>query len=162
MGWSRTYIALGSNLSEPKFQIASAFAALGTLPDTKLLSRSSLYLSAPISDISQPDYINAAACLETSLAPTALLECLLGIEHAHGRVRLEPNAPRTLDLDILLYNDLVVSEAHLTIPHPRMHERSFVLRPLLEIAPECVIPGVGRAADLLPALSGQILQKMTE
>lgn len=162
MKWSRAYIALGSNLSEPKCQIATAFAELAALPQSRLLSRSSLYLSAPISSIFQPDYINAVACIETQLDPPALLDALRGIEHAHARVRHELNAPRTLDLDILLYNDEILSGTDLIVPHPRMHERRFVLCPLLEIAPECAIPGLGRAADLLPALSGQTLQQLTE
>ncbi|MBY0577723.1 MAG: 2-amino-4-hydroxy-6-hydroxymethyldihydropteridine diphosphokinase [Burkholderiales bacterium] len=162
MEWNRAYVALGSNLSEPKSRVVCAFAELAELPETKLIARSSLYLSAPISSIPQPDYINAVACIKTRLEPFALLESLLAVEQAHGRVRHESDAPRTLDLDILLYNDLVVSEASLTIPHPRMHERRFVLCPLLEIAPDCEIPGIGRVATLLPALSGQILQKMTE
>ncbi len=159
---NRAFIALGSNLSEPKAQLAAAFAELSRMPRTRFLARSSLYLSAPISAIAQPDYVNAVALVETGLEPPALLDVLLAIELSRGRVRTAQNAPRTLDLDILLYNDLVLSEPHLIIPHPRMHERRFVLCPLLEIEPDCEIPGLGRAQDLLPALSGQMLQKMTE
>ncbi len=159
---NRAYIALGSNLSEPKAQVAAAFAELSRMPRTRLLARSSLYRSAPISAIAQPDYVNAVVLVETGLEPHALLDALLAIELSRGRVRTAQNAPRTLDLDILLYNDLVLSGPHLTIPHPRMHERRFVLCPLLEIEPDCEIPGLGRAQDLLPALSGQMLQKMTE
>ncbi len=159
---ARAYIALGSNLDTPKCQIDSAFFELGKLPETHLLACSSLYLSAPISDIVQPDYVNAVALVETQLDPHRLLEYLLEIERSHGRVREAQNAPRTLDLDILLYNDLVLSDEHLIIPHPRMHERRFVLCPLLEIEPSCTIPGIGRAQDLLPGLAGQVLQKMTE
>lgn len=156
------YVALGSNLSVPATQIGSAIAELACVPQTRLVARSGLYRSSPISDIAQPDYVNAVAKLETELDPFGLLDVLLEIELAHGRVRERRNAPRTLDLDILMYNDLVLLDAHLTIPHPRMHERLFVLRPLLDIAPDCEIPGIGRAADLLPGLSGQTLQKMTE
>ena len=159
---ARAYIALGSNLDTPKCQIDSAFFELGKLPETHLLACSSLYLSAPISDIVQPDYVNAVALLETLLDPAALLDCLLRVEGSHGRVRTVRNAPRTLDLDILLYNDLILSDAHLVIPHPRMHERRFVLCPLLEIEPACIIPGLGRAQDFLDGLTGQVLQKMTE
>lgn len=162
MGLNQAYIALGSNLSEPQCQIASAFSELAHLPETRLLAKSGLYLSAPISDIAQPDYVNAVAKIETGLDPSALLKCLLDLELVHGRVREARNAPRTLDLDILMYNDLVLIDAHLTIPHPRMHERLFVLRPLLEIEPDCEIPGIGRAADMLCGLSGQILQKMAD
>ena len=103
---ARACIALGSNLDTPKCQIESAFLHLDKLPGSRLLSRSSLYLSAPISDIVQPDYVNAVALLETRLDPHRLLEYLLEIERSHGRVREAQNAPRTLDLDILLYNDL--------------------------------------------------------
>ncbi|HQT25482.1 MAG TPA: 2-amino-4-hydroxy-6-hydroxymethyldihydropteridine diphosphokinase, partial [Burkholderiales bacterium] len=130
---NRAYIALGSNLSSPESQIASAFSELDQLPDTKLVGKSGLYLSAPLSRIAQPDYVNAVAEIETWLDPAALLRCLLELELAHGRMREAKNAPRTLDLDILMYNDLVLIDEQLTIPHPRMHERRFVLCPLLEI-----------------------------
>lgn len=156
------FIALGSNLANPASQIASAFSGLDLLPETRLTGKSGLYLSAPVSEIPQPDYVNAVAKIETGLDPFGLLECLLELEMAHGRVREARNAPRTLDLDILMYNDLVLIDERLTIPHPRMHERLFVLCPLLDIAPDCEIPGIGRAAGLLPALSGQILKKMAD
>ena len=143
------YIALGSNLQDPAVQVGAGFAALAALPATRLTARSALYRSAPVGYAEQPDFINAVAAIETLLAPRALLDALLAIERSRGRVREFPNAPRTLDLDVLLYGDLQLNEHGLTIPHPRMHERAFVLAPLAEIAPECVIPGRGTVSDLL-------------
>jgi 2-amino-4-hydroxy-6-hydroxymethyldihydropteridine diphosphokinase len=143
------YIALGSNLKEPQRQLQAGFAALARLPDTQLIAHSSLYRSAPVGYANQPDFVNAVAAIRTALAPRALLDALLGIEREHGRVREFPNAPRTLDLDIALYGDRVVHEQGLSIPHPRMHERAFVMVPLAEIAPDAVVPGRGRALDLL-------------
>jgi 2-amino-4-hydroxy-6-hydroxymethyldihydropteridine diphosphokinase len=110
--------------------------------------------------LEQPDFINAVAMLETMLAPHALLDGLLAIERRHGRVREFLNAPRTLDLDVLLYGDLVLHEHGLTLPHPRMHERAFVLLPLAEIAPDAVIPGKGRVADLLHGCHDQRLERL--
>jgi 2-amino-4-hydroxy-6-hydroxymethyldihydropteridine diphosphokinase len=103
----------------------------------------------------QPDYVNAVAALETELAPAALLASLFALESRHGRERSVADAPRTLDLDLLLYGDMVVNQPGLTVPHPRMHLRAFVLKPLLEIAPDCEIPGHGKAADCLSRLTGQ-------
>lgn len=157
-----TFIALGSNLEAPLTQIRNAFGELGALPKTKLIARSSLYRSAPIGNINQPYFINAVAKLETALTPSELLGALLEIERRHGRRREFPNAPRTLDLDLLLYGDLIHHEHGLTIPHPRMHQRAFVLSPLHEIAPDCVIPGIGSVADLLAACTGQQLQRLIE
>jgi 2-amino-4-hydroxy-6-hydroxymethyldihydropteridine diphosphokinase len=148
-------IGLGANLNDPAAQVEYALAELDRLPGTRLLARSSLYASAPVGYVDQPDFINAVAQIETSLAPRALLAALLDIEHRHGRERSFRNAPRTLDLDLLLYGEAHFHEEGLTLPHPRMHERSFVLLPLLEIAPDTVIPGRGRAADWLDACSGQ-------
>jgi 2-amino-4-hydroxy-6-hydroxymethyldihydropteridine diphosphokinase len=142
------FIALGANLDDPAAQVAAGFEALAMLPDTRLARMSSLYRSAPVGYLDQPDFINAVAMIETALPPRTLLDELLGIERRHGRVRDFPNAPRTLDLDILLYGDESHAGEALTIPHPRMHERAFVLLPLAEIAPEANVPGLGRAADL--------------
>ena len=130
------YVALGSNLQDPAAQVRAGFAALAALPATRLTAQSALYRSAPVGYAGQPDFINAVAAIETLLAPRALLDALLAIERSRGRVREFPNAPRTLDLDVLLYGDLLLNEHGLTIPHPRMHERAFVLAPLAEIAPE--------------------------
>lgn len=153
------YIALGSNLDNPAGQVASAFAALAALPDSRLTARSSLYRTAPVGYTDQPDFVNAVGALDTALSPRALLDALLEIEIAHGRARKFANAPRTLDLDVLLYGELKINEAGLTVPHPRMHERAFVLVPLAEIAPDCVIPGRGAVAALLRALdSGGVRQ----
>ncbi len=143
------FIALGSNLADPAAQVRAGFDALAALPGARLTARSSLYRSAPAGYAEQPDFINAVAALETSLAPRALLDALLAIELSHGRVREFLNAPRTLDLDVLLYGELQLHEHGLTLPHPRMHERAFVLLPLAEIAPRCVIPGRGAVIDLL-------------
>jgi 2-amino-4-hydroxy-6-hydroxymethyldihydropteridine diphosphokinase len=133
---------------------------VGALPETRLLKRSSLYRTAPVGYLDQPDFINAVAMVETALAPHTLLDGLLAIERQHGRVREFLNAPRTLDLDVLLYGDLVLYEPGLTIPHPRMHERAFVLLPLVEIAPEAEIPGRGRATDLLEGCQDQRLERL--
>ena len=158
----RAFVALGSNLSDPVKQVSLAFGELGALPATRLIAHSSLYRSAPWGYSDQPDFVNAVAEIETRLEPRQLLEMLLDIEHRHGRVREFLNAPRVLDLDLLLYNGLIHHEHGLTLPHPRMHERAFVLLPLTEIAPECVIPGHGRAADLLAACAGQELQRLPQ
>lgn len=141
------YIALGSNLRGPAAQVRAAFDALAGLPGTRLVRRSSLYRNPPAGGLDQPDYVNAVAEIETRLGPRELLEALLGIERARGRVRDYPNAPRTLDLDIVLYGSGVIDEPGLTVPHPRMLERPFVLVPLAEIAPDASIPGAGRAAE---------------
>lgn len=141
-------IALGANIGEPLRQVEAGFAALAALPGTKLLAKSSLYRSAPVGYADQPDFINAVAVIETTLAPHALLDALLAIERAHGRVREFANAPRTLDLDIVLYGDTVMHDAGLTIPHARMLDRAFVMVPLAEVAPETQVPGHGLVRDL--------------
>lgn len=148
-------IGLGANLNDPAAQVEYALAELDRLPATRLLARSSLYASSPVGYVDQPDFINAVAQVETGLAPRALLAALLDIEQRHGRERSFRNAPRTLDLDLLLYGDARFHEEGLTLPHPRMHERAFVLLPLLEIAAQTVIPGRGPAEDWLAAASGQ-------
>jgi 2-amino-4-hydroxy-6-hydroxymethyldihydropteridine diphosphokinase len=147
------YIGLGANLDDPAAQVELAMSELARLPQSRLIARSSLYASAPVGYADQPDFINAVAALETELSPRALFEAMLGIEHHHGRNRTFRNAPRTLDLDLLLYGGARFHEEHLTLPHPRMHERAFVLLPLLEIAPHLAIPGLGQA-DALLALCG--------
>ena len=134
------FVGLGSNLDNPVRQVESALGELDTLPQTRLLKRSSLYRTAPVGYADQPDFINAVAQLETELAAERLLEELQAIESRHGRVRTFPNAPRTLDLDLLLFGEVVLQSERLTLPHPRMHERSFVLDPLREIAPDLKIP----------------------
>ena len=152
-------VALGANIGEPLRQIEAGFSALAALPGTRLLARSSLYRSAPVGYADQPDFINAVAMIETALAPHALLDALLEIERAHGRVREFPNAPRTLDLDIVLYGNVVLQEPGLTIPHARMLERAFVMLPLAEIAPDAVVPGQGRVGDLVSRVdAGSVAQ----
>ena len=145
----KAVVALGSNMGDPESQVRRGFADLASLPDTWVTARSSLHRTAPVGYADQPDFINACALIETRLAPRALLDGLLAIERAHGRVREIPNGPRTLDLDIILYGGTTVDEPGLKIPHPRAHERAFVLEPLLEVWPDAVIPGRGRAADLV-------------
>ena len=151
----RAAIALGSNLEDPEAQVRRGFDEIAALPETRLLARSSLHRTAPVGYRDQPDFVNACALVETSLAPRALLDGLLAIERRHGRVREIPNGPRTLDLDIILYGDRVIHEPGLTVPHPRAHERAFVLEPLVEVWPDAVIPGKGRAANFVtPAKAG--------
>lgn len=150
-------IGLGANLDDPATHVEHAIAELDRLPATRLLARSRLYVSAPVDCTDQPDFVNAVAQVETTLAPRALLAALLDIEHRHGRERSFRNAPRTLDLDLLLYGDACFHEPGLELPHPRMHMRAFVLQPLLEIAAHIVIPGRGRAADWLAACADQIV-----
>lgn len=152
------YIGLGSNLEDPCNQLQSAFAKIESLPETHLVSSSSLYRSAPLGHPDQPEFVNAVAKIETTLAPQALLQALLQIEHSHGRERTFRNAPRTLDLDVLLYDDIQLHEHGLTIPHPQMHRRAFVLLPLLEIAPDVCIPGIGKAEKAMERCSDQVLE----
>lgn len=155
------FVGLGSNLSDPCNQVLRALRALGSLPHSRLIVRSSLYRSAPIGYLQQPDFINAVAQLETESSPRALLDALLGLEIECGRTRDFLNGPRSLDLDVLLYDDLQHHEHGLTIPHPQMHKRAFVLRPLLEIVPDCVIPGVGSATEALQLCAGQQLERIS-
>jgi 2-amino-4-hydroxy-6-hydroxymethyldihydropteridine diphosphokinase len=130
------YIGIGSNLDEPRRQVLEAFTELDRVPHTRVVKKSSLYRSAPMGHADQPDFINAVAQLETGLPAERLLAELQAVEQRHGRRRSFPNAPRTLDLDILLFGNATMQSDVLTLPHPRMHERAFVLKPLLEIAPD--------------------------
>jgi 2-amino-4-hydroxy-6-hydroxymethyldihydropteridine diphosphokinase len=154
------YIALGSNLRDPAAQVRAGFEALAMLPDTRLAAVSSLYLTAPVGRLDQPDFVNAVALVETGLDPHALLDALLAIEREFGRVRDVANGPRTLDLDIVLYGDEAHDDAELTIPHPRMHERAFVLAPLAEIAPRAIIPGRGMASALAACVDASGITKL--
>ena len=126
------------------------------------LSLSSLYRTAPVGIRGQADFINAVAALETRLEPQQLLDALFAIERHFGRSREYHHAPRTLDLDLLLYDDLIVDSQSLSVPHPRMHLRAFVIAPLLELAPQVLIPGRGQAAAWLPAVSMQRIERLTE
>ena len=154
------YIGIGANLGDALENVEAAFTALGALQTTRLVARSSLFRTAPV-DADGGDYINAVACIETMLTPVALLEALLAIEQAQGRTRSYRNAPRPLDLDILLYGTLQLQSATLTIPHPRLTERAFVLVPLLQIAPMIDIPGMGAANVFAPAVAGQAICQVT-
>jgi 2-amino-4-hydroxy-6-hydroxymethyldihydropteridine diphosphokinase len=156
------FIGLGSNLDDPAAQIRRAMQALAAMPETRVARRSSLYRNPPAGFLDQPEFINAVARIETGLAPRDLLERLLAIERVQGRVRDFPNAPRTLDLDILLYGERTVREPGLTIPHPRMLERAFALVPLAEIAPDAVVPGDGRIADLVKNVDASALVKLAD
>jgi len=155
------FVALGSNLVDPIAQVRRGFGELAALPMTRLVATSSLYSSAPVGYADQPDFVNAVARIETDLRPHEVLEALLAIELKHGRQRSMPNGPRTLDLDLLIYNGLQHHEPGLTIPHPRMHERAFVLQPLLEIDPQCEIPGKGPAKYWLDKCADQQLRQIT-
>jgi len=156
----KAFIGLGANLAEPEVQVRRAIAALESIPKTRLLATSSLYRSSPLGYAAQPDFVNAVARIETELSATALLEALLAIEARSGRTRDFPNAPRALDLDLLLYGERVIAEPGLVVPHPRMHQRAFVLVPLGEIAPEAIVPGKGPVRALIADCRDQIVEKM--
>lgn len=148
------YIGLGSNLSRPIDQVRAGIAALAPLVRSRCTRGSSLYRTAPVGNPEQPDFINAVCRIETDLSATQLMAHLLALEHARGRERLGPRGgPRVLDLDLLLYDDACVQSPELTVPHPRMHERAFVLYPLHEIEPQCVVPGRGPVAELIARLA---------
>jgi 2-amino-4-hydroxy-6-hydroxymethyldihydropteridine diphosphokinase len=149
------YIGLGSNLGDSAAIVREAIRELGELPSTRLVRSSSLYRTDALADTPQPEYVNAVAEIASKLAPSTLLAALLEIESRHGRRRTVPNAPRTLDLDLLLYGCEVIDLPGLKVPHPRMHQRAFVLAPLVEIAPECRIPGRGSARAALAEIHGQ-------
>lgn len=157
---SIAYIALGANLDDPVGQLRAALDSLTALPDSRLTRSSSFYRTAPIGAPGQPDYINAVAELQTTLAPATLLAELLGIEQHFGRRRDFHNAPRTLDLDLLLYDQLSIDQPGLQVPHPRLHLRAFVVVPLAEIAPDIALPGRGTLAAWLPATSMQRISKL--
>lgn len=153
------YIGIGGNLGDARATVEDAIARLAALPQTTLLRSSSLYRTAPV-DSSGDDYVNAVAQLATTLPAASLLQALQAIELQHGRERPYRNAPRTLDLDVLLYGQARIASATLTVPHPRMGERAFVLAPLLEIDAEVVIPGLGAAAPLLAGITDQPISRL--
>lgn len=159
---SVVYLGLGSNLQQPAQQIHRALREIDELPGVSLVRISSLYASAPIGNPNQPTFMNAVAQIETTLSPQSLMQRLLQLEASHQRVRAEKNGPRTLDLDILLFNDWHIQEPQLTLPHPRLHERAFVLLPLLELAPEIDVPGLGRLDAWLPKVADQSIRKIGE
>ena len=153
------YVGLGANLGDARATLEAAVQALDALPQTQRVSCSSVYRSAPV-DASGPDYFNAVVGLRTRLAPHELLSQLQAIESRHGRERPYRNAPRTLDLDLLLYGDQTISTPTLTVPHPRLHERAFVLMPLAEIAPGIRLPGGAGLGELLARVVGQSIHKL--
>jgi 2-amino-4-hydroxy-6-hydroxymethyldihydropteridine diphosphokinase len=155
------FLGLGSNLASPAKQVLAAFERIADTPGVTLLRCSSLYRTAPIGYADQPDFINAVVEIATALAPDDLLAAMLDIEHSHGRIRKFQNAPRTLDVDLLLYGDLVMETETLSLPHPRAHQRAFVLHPLLEIAPHCHIPSLGLARNFLAACGDQGISRMS-
>lgn len=144
------YVGLGSNLEQPERHVRQALRALDAIAGTHLLRHSRLYRTPPWGRGEQPDFINAVAQVATSLPARALLDALLAIEREHGRRRDGTRwGPRTLDLDLLVYDDVRLAEPGLVLPHPRIAERAFVLLPLAELAPELVIAGIGRVHELL-------------
>ena len=152
-------IGLGANLGDAQQAVQEAMQTIAAFDYCQLHAASPLYRSAPVGLVDQPDFINAVVAVDTGLAPLALLRALLAIEARHGRVRSIPNAPRTLDLDLLLHGDSRLNGLELTLPHPRMHQRAFVLLPLLEIAPDVRLPGLGAAQDYLSAVTDQAITR---
>jgi len=164
----RCFVALGANLGDPVTTVKAALAALRELPQMELVTASSLYRTAPVGLTpgltDQPDFINAVVEMSTVLPAPIFLAELFAIEARFGRQRdfatPVPNAPRTLDLDLLLYGDLVSHDVQLTLPHPRLHERAFVLAPLAEIAPQLVVSGMGAVSALLAKCAGQQIERL--
>lgn len=156
------YIGLGANLGNPSEQVRLGMAALAALAPARGSRCSALYRSAPVGPVrDQPDFVNAACVLQTPLAAEALMRALLEIEVRHGRARdAAKGGPRSLDLDLLLYGQEVIRSPQLTVPHPRLHERAFVLAPLTELDPGLTIPGHGRVSDLLAACTGQRVERL--
>ena len=155
------FVGLGANLGNPQQAIRSALTALAQLPQTRLIQHSSLYLTAPM-QADGDDYVNAVAELHTQLGAELLLQELQQLEQQFGRLRSYQNAPRTLDCDLLLFDGQVIHTATLQVPHPRMHQRAFVLFPLAQIAPAITIPGHGPIATLLPLVAQQTIQKLPD
>lgn len=156
------YVGLGANLGDPVRAVSEALLALERIPGTELSRRSSFYRSDPIGFAAQPSFVNAVAELRTTLPARQLLAQLLDVETLAGRQRSFPNAPRTLDLDLLLYDDQQIDEPGISVPHPRMHQRRFVLEPLVEIAPDCRIPGDGLASERLAEVLDQGVTRLQD
>ena len=154
------FIGLGANLGEPQRQVQEAFRELDAIPHTRVVRTSSLYRSAPLGYAEQPSFVNAVAQVETALPAERLLAELHAIETRHGRSRSFANAPRTLDLDLLLFGNAILDAPGLKVPHPRMHERAFVLLPLVEIAENVAIPGRGTAKAFLDKCENQGVEKL--
>ncbi len=154
------FIGLGANLDDPRQQVLTAIQQLSEHQDCKLLKESSLYRSDPVGPANQPDFINAVIAIQTHLAPLALLDLLQAIEQRHGRERKEHWGPRTLDLDLLLYDNQTIAEQRLTVPHPFLTQRSFVLYPLAEISPELYLPDGSMLSALLAGCPMGTLQRL--
>ncbi|MET0280169.1 MAG: 2-amino-4-hydroxy-6-hydroxymethyldihydropteridine diphosphokinase [Steroidobacteraceae bacterium] len=150
--WVPAYIGVGSNLGDSPGRVRAAFQALAGLPQTQLVARSRLYRTRPFGPVEQGDFINAVAGLLTRLPAAALLDAIRGLEAAAGRVRSERWGPRTLDLDLLVYGAELIDTPDLTVPHPGIAQRGFVLAPLADVAPTLDVPGAGRVELLLRAL----------
>lgn len=158
-GVTRAFIGLGSNLDDPRLQLDRALVALSQTPGIELREVSSCYRTAPWGETAQPDFLNAVAQIDTTLTAPMLLAHLVGIEAGAGRTRAQRWGPRTLDLDLLLYGNVACDTAQLQLPHPRMHERAFVLAPLAELAPDLVLGPHGRVAELLARLGTAGVQR---
>lgn len=156
----RSYIALGANLGDAGETLRAAVRALADQPGVSVVAAAAHYRTAPVGLLDQPDFINSVVAVESTHTAQQLLSVLFAIEQDFGRQRSVANGPRTLDLDLLLHGDTLSHDAALTLPHPRMHERAFVLAPLAEIAPELVIPGRGKVADLLAACADQRIERI--
>lgn len=156
---ARVFVGLGANLGDARATLEAALAELAAVPQSRLVARSSFYRTAPV-DAGGPDYVNAVAELRSALPPEHLLDALQAIEQRHGRERPFRNAPRTLDLDLLLVDDLALHTPRLTLPHPRLHERAFVLAPLQELAPGLRIEGHGAVEALLARCTGQPIERL--
>lgn len=155
----RVFVGLGANLGDARATVCNAFGRLAEFDRTVLVAQSALYRTAPV-DAAGPDFINAVAELRTALAPEALLKALQALEAVHGRRRPYRHAPRTLDLDLLLFGQRVLASDELTVPHPRLHLRAFVLKPLLELAPDLEHPQLGFLAACWPAAADQAIEKL--
>ncbi|KQV78764.1 2-amino-4-hydroxy-6-hydroxymethyldihydropteridine diphosphokinase [Rhizobacter sp. Root1221] len=152
------YVGLGANLGQAAAALEAAVDALARLPGTHLAARSPVYRTAPV-DATGPDFLNAVVALDTDLPPGELLAALHALEQAHGRERSHRNAPRTLDLDLLLHGPAQIDTPELTVPHPRLHERAFVLVPLADIAPHLEVPGRGAVRTLLAGVAHQRIER---
>ncbi len=155
----RAFIGIGANLGDARLQVTRALRELGRLPQTRLVAQSDLFSTAPV-DAGGDDFVNAVAHIDTSLAPQALLEQLQALEQAAGRERPYQNAPRTLDLDLLLYGEHRIDTPTLTVPHPRLTARAFALIPLLQLDPFIAIPGQGPAHQFVPGVASQAIRKL--
>jgi 2-amino-4-hydroxy-6-hydroxymethyldihydropteridine diphosphokinase len=159
MKTERVFVGLGANLGDARATLEHAMDALAALPQTQLVAQSSLYRTAPV-QANGPDFINAVVELQTALQPLPLLQALHAIESAHGRERPYRNAPRTLDLDLLLFGQRVLQLPGLEVPHPRLQQRAFVLQPLLELAPQLAHPRLGLLQPLLAATALQPIERL--